>query len=380
MTLVDLAAAWLLGIVAGAVTGAVWWPAVAAIGVAGLAAAFVERRPQLALLGLLAAGLFAGGAARYLDQRPPDEPAGLAVYNDTDALRFRALVADEPEVRGGGQRVRLSIREVFDPSASPGACDGQWQPASGGVLMRSGLFPRYRYGDLLEIAGELETPPTFPDFDYREYLARQGVGSVIAFPDEVRLLSTGNGNPALAALHAVRRQLGDALTQALPEPQAALAQGIFLGQRSAIPDDLTADMNSTGTSHLIAISGHNVSLVAALIISSFAWLIGRRQAALLALLAIAGYTVLTGASPTVVRAAIMGSLFVIATLVGRPGSAATAVALAAAVMTAWNPPVIDDVSFQLSFSAILGLIYLAPALQDHAVRGPRGAALQAGEG
>ena len=84
-------------------------------------------------------------------------------------------------------------------------------------------------------------------------------------------------------------------------------------------------MNATGTSHLVAISGYNVSLVAALMISAFAWLIGRRQAALVALVAIGAYTALTGASPTVVRAAIMGGLFVIATLVGRPGSAATAV-------------------------------------------------------
>ena len=355
MTLVYMAGAWLLGVVAGAATGDVWWPGVAAISVAAFAAAVLERRPQAALLGLLAAGLFVAGGARYVDQSPPEEPAGIAVYNDDAPVLFRALVTDEPDVRGRSQRVRLSVREVFD--------DEQWVPTSGGVLLRRGLFPRYRYGDLLELEGELETPPSSPDFDYREYLARQGIVSLIAYPEEIDTIATGQGNRAAAALHALRRHLGGALARALPEPQAALAQGIFLGQRSSIPRDLTDDMNATGTSHLIAISGHNVSLVAALIISGFAWLIGRRQAALLALVAIAGYTVLTGASPTVVRAAIMGGLFVLATLVGRPSSAPTAIALASALMTAWNPLVVQDVSFQLSFAAILGLVYLTPVFQ-----------------
>ncbi len=358
MTLVYLAGAWLLGVVAGAVGGAVWWPGVAAIGAAGLVAAALERQPRLAVIGLLSAGLFLAGGLRYVDQRPPNQPAGIALHNDGAAVTFRALVSDEPDVRGRLQRVRLSVREVLD--------GGRWRSTSGGVLLRCGLFPQHHYGELLEVTGELETPPILPDFDYRDYLARRGVASVIDFPEEVRTIATGEGNPALAALHSVRNRLGDALARALPEPQAALAQGIFLGQRSAIPTDLTDDLNATGTSHLIAISGHNVSLVAALIMSGLAWLIGRRQAALVALVAIAGYTALTGASPTVVRAAIMGSLFVLATLVGRPGSALTSITLAAAIMTGWHPFVIEDVSFQLSFAAILGLVYLTPMLQERA--------------
>jgi competence protein ComEC len=393
--LVYLAGAWLLGVVAGAAAGEVWWPAVAAIGAAGLAAAALERRPQTALLGLLAAGLFVAGAVRYVDQRPAEEPGGVAVYNDGAPVRLRALAVDEPDVRGRTQHVRLQAREVFDPSAplraspsaplraSPSASlragGERWQPASGGVLLRDGLFPRHHYGDLLELAGELETPPSFPDFDYRDYLARQGIISIIAYP-EVRTIATGEGNRALEALHSARRHLGDALERALPEPQAALAQGIFLGQRSAIPPDLTDDLNATGTSHLVAISGQNVSLVAGLAISGLAWLIGRRQAALVALAAIVGYTVLTGASPTVVRAAIMGGLFVLATLVGRPASAATSIALAAAIMTGLDPPVVLDVSFQLSFAAITGLVYLTPAFQTHGAELLRRWGVEAGEG
>ncbi len=358
MTLIWLASAWLLGVTAGAITGEIWWPAVAGLGAAALANAILARRPWLAMIGLLAVGLFVAGGLRYVDQRPPDEPSGIALHNEAGDVRFRALVSDEPDVSGRTQRVQLSVREVLE--------DGRWTPTTGGVLLRAGRYPQYQYGDVLELSGELETPPSFPDFDYRDYLARQGIVSLIAFPDEARMIETGEGNRLLAAVHGVRRQLGDALARTLPEPQAALAQGIFLGQRSAIPEDLTEAMNATGTSHLIAISGHNVSLVAALIITSLAWLIGRRQAAVAALIAIAAYTVLTGASPTVVRAAIMGGLFVAATLAGRPGSAGTSIAFAAALMTGWDPLVIEDISFQLSFAAILGIVYLSPVFQERA--------------
>jgi competence protein ComEC len=363
LTLVYLAAAWLLGIVAAALWDAPV-AAAAVIAAVGLALALAKRRPQPLALGLLAAALFAGAVWRYEESRPPSEPSGLAVYNDADAVRIRALVVEEPEVRGRVQRMRLEARELWQEDA--------WQPVDGGVLLRRGAVPRYRYGDLLEIEGKLNTPPELPDFNYREYLARQGVQSTIDYPRTERLES-GQGNPAMELVHATRQRLSSALGRALPEPQASLAQGILLGQRSALPRDLADDLNATNTSHIVAISGYNVTLVAGLIVGTLAWFTGRRQAALLALAAIAFYTVLTGASPSIVRAAIMGGLFLTATLVGRPGSALASIVTAAALMTAWHPLAIHDVSFQLSFAAVVGLAYLAPELEARAagLLGPR---------
>lgn len=363
MTLVYLAGAWLLGIVLAAFDGALVWPCAVAIVSAALVAAKVRRSPRLLFLGLAASALFLGAGMRYESARTDGPPTGVAVYNDAAAVRFRALVSDEPEVHGRTQRVRLAVREI--------EVDGVWRDSSGGVLMRASIVPRYRYGDMLEIDSELETPPSSPEFDYRDYLAQRGVASLIDYPS-ARTVARSDGNPALEVLFDARRKLGGAIEQALPEPQAALAQGILLGQRSAIPAGLTADMNATGTSHLVAISGQNVSLVAGFVIAGLAWLIGRRRAALVALVAIAAYTALSGASPSVVRAAIMGGLFVVATLLGRPSSASTSIALAAAGMTAWHPAVVRDVSFQLSFSSILGLVYLTPGLQERGVALLRG--------
>ncbi|MCH8010157.1 MAG: DUF4131 domain-containing protein, partial [Chloroflexi bacterium] len=114
MTLIWLASGWLLGVAAGAITGEVWWPAVAGLGAAALANAILARRPGLAVVGLLAVGLFVAGGLRYADQRPPVEPSGIALHNEAGDVRFRALVSDEPDVRGRTQRVQLSVREVLE--------------------------------------------------------------------------------------------------------------------------------------------------------------------------------------------------------------------------------------------------------------------------
>ncbi len=354
MTLVYLGGAWLLGLVTASLAAGTPWP-LALLGPGlGIAAALSTRRLAPLALGLAAGLLILGGMWRYEQARPPSEPGGIAAYNDGPAVRFRALVSDEPDQRGTSARIRLSAREVW--------VDGAWEETSGGVLLRSSPLPRYRYGDLLEVEGKLETPPVLEDFNYRDYLARQGIGSLTDYPD-VRPLASGQGNPLLEVVHGIRQRLSDALAASLPDPEASLAQGILLGSRSALGPSLTDALNSTSLSHLIAISGYNVTVVAGLVLGSLGWLLGRRNAALAALLAIAAYTVLTGATPSVVRAAIMGGLFLVATLVGRPGSALTAIVLAAALMTAHQPLIVRDVSFQLSFAATVGLVYLSPAIR-----------------
>jgi len=132
-----------------------------------------------------------------------------------------------------------------------------------------------------------------------------------------------------------------------------------------MPDALQRDMSATGTSHLVAVSGQNVSLLAGLIIAAFAWVIGRRPAAGAAMVAIVGYTVLVGAQPSVIRSAIMGGLYILAIASGRQATAPLALFMAAAVMTAVDPQIVHEISFQLSFAATLGLVTLAPLLAQH---------------
>ena len=149
----------------------------------------------------------------------------------------------------------------------------------------------------------------------------------------------------------------------LPEPEASLAGGILFGTRTAIPADLRDDMNATGTSHLVAVSGQNVTMLAALMIAAFGWLVGRRNACWVALAGICLYAALVGAQPSVIRAAVMGALCVMSIALGPPEHRASSPSPAGAAMTALDPQVVHEVSFQLSFASVLGLVVVTPPAQ-----------------
>ncbi|MCK5434785.1 MAG: ComEC/Rec2 family competence protein, partial [Dehalococcoidales bacterium] len=152
------------------------------------------------------------------------------------------------------------------------------------------------------------------------------------------------------------------LAEVLPEPQASLAQGIILGIRGNISSSVNADFSHTGTAHLLAISGLHLAIVAGMILSIGIWLLGKKHYRYiwLTLGIIWLYALLTGMHPPVIRGAIMASLFLTAELLGRQRTAITALAFAAAIMVGISPHILWTASFQMSFVAMAGLIFLAP--------------------
>ena len=351
MILAVLAVAWLLGIAAASFTGTDPAASLAAAGLLGVVS--FALRPRWSTLAFIAASTVLIFAAGWRYESTVREESPVARFNEGATVRLRALVTDEPDEQVTSRVLRLEVRESFT--------NGRWRPDSGGVVMRVPPFPEYRYGDLLEVRGHLETPPTFEAFDYRGYLAHRGIDSLVAYP-AVRVLDHDRGNPVRAAILDRRSALSESITRIIPNPEAGLAAGILFGTRSRLPSDLTEDMQATGTSHLVAVSGQNVVLLAALLMGTLAWLIGRRPAAWTALVAILFYAALVGAQPSVVRAAIMGGLYVVAIALGRRNTAFVAMGMAAALMTAHDPQIVHDVSFQLSFAATLGLILLTSPL------------------
>ena len=220
--------------------------------------------------------------------------------------------------------------------------------------------PHFRYGDELELTGKLEEAPALGNFDYGAYLENQGIHATMSRP-QVRLLADqARGNPALRLIYRVRREVPRGIDRALPEPQSSLAQALLLGLRDGISRDVTEDFRSSGTSHLLAISGLHVGVLLALSLGTAAWLMGRRKQLylLLPLVAIWLYALVSGLSPSVERAAIMGSVYLLALALGRPRSILPALGLAAAVMTGIEPQVLRQVSFQLSFTAVAGIAIL----------------------
>jgi competence protein ComEC len=348
-----IAIAWLAGIIAAALEFASLWPLALAAGAGAAVGLALAHRGRQALAVSLLTSVALLGLVRYEDARPSDMPAGIALLNEGEEVRLEGVITGGPEERERSQRFTLKVNAAF--------VDGAWQETEGSVLVTTRLFPRFRYGDRIELTGRLTTPPSFEGFDYREYLARRGVVSLSVFPELAR---TGTGGSALVRrIDGLRGSLADALGRSLPEPAAALAQGILLGERASIPRDLTDDLNRSGISHLVAISGYNVMLVAGLGLAALSRVIGRRPAALAAILLVLAFAGFVSGAPSVWRAAAMAVVVLFAVPFGRPNNALWAVFLSGALLTAHQPLIIKDVAFQLSFAATLGIVVLARPLQ-----------------
>lgn len=152
--------------------------------------------------------------------------------------------------------------------------------------------------------------------------------------------------------------------QVLPEPHASLLGGMLFGSKSAmLPSDLKELLINTGTIHIVALSGQNISILIRLFSEATLWL-GRRISLLLSFVGIVGFIFLVGGEPTLIRAAIMGSISLIAVYFGRQSWSLLSLVLAAGIMLIIFPGWIDTISFQLSFAATLGIILLVPEIRS----------------
>ena len=320
----------------------------------------VIRRPLLTALLLVVLVL---GMLR-VEVLSGDETSALAAYHGHDRLQLQGSVTGDPEAAGAATRLRLRVDQIMSGD--------DWAEISGDVLVtlresaeltRQRDKPYFRYGDRLLLVGTLEAPPELEDFDYPAYLARQGIKSVSSFP-EATLLNEGEGTAFYRWLYTVRRSIADSLAQVVPEPQASLGQAVLLGLRENLPVDLVDDFRTTGTSHVLAISGLHVGILLGMSLAISGRVFGRRRQLYLTLPFVLMwlYALISGMSPSVTRAAIMGSVFMAAIFLGRPRSILPALGFAAAVMVAINPDVLWSVSFQLSFAAMAGIAVLAEPL------------------
>jgi competence protein ComEC len=289
------------------------------------------------------------GALRYTASIPTFDQGRLAHYNDQGTATITGIVVEAPDVRDRYVNLKVSVQRL--------EISGEKHEVQGLALVRTGRYPSYGYGDELEITGLFQTPPESEEFSYKDYLARQGVHSMVDY-GRITLLSQGHGDPFHQAIYALKARLQQTIARLFPEPSASLLTGILLGIETGIPHDLVEDFNATSTTHIIAISGFNIAIVGGAIGSLTKRYLGIYRAAVVSILVIALYTVLVGADAAVVRAAIMGSLSLIAIIAGRQTFALASLAAAALLMTLWSPLLLWDVGFQLSFAATLGLVLL----------------------
>lgn len=252
-----------------------------------------------------------------------------------DERPWQADVLTVGSTAGGMQRAMLA------------ASDG-----SGSTWRVYAWLPRYPPlvpTDRIGFTARLEPAPQ--DEGFGEFLARSGAVATVRLRSAESLPSAG----PLAELEELRRAGGDHLARALPAPQAGLAAGILIGLRDQVDRTVAAEFATSGLSHVVAISGWNIALVGAVMVALLRWL-PRRQRTIVVLLAIGLYTLLAGASPSVVRAAVMGAICLLARESGRRGGAAGALGLAAFGMIVMDPAIVEDVGFRLSVAATAGLL------------------------
>lgn len=300
------------------------------------------------LLGLLI------GVARYT--------LGWPGYHDISHLNGGAVtltgrVAADPDIRTDGVRYIVEVKNV----------NGQSKKYNGQVYVKTNLYPRYRYGDALELRCSLEEPrpienktnPRVHAFRYDMYLARYGIFSICMQP-KVSFVSSG-GPSLMAALLVVKDNIDEHGQKLWHEPYASFMAGLLYGYRGGL-GELNNDFVRGGISHIVAISGFNISIIAAALLAFLTRLSIRRQKAFyIIVIGIAAFTIATGASGSAVRAAIMGFLVLLAKQWGRLSRIGPVMATTATIMVLLNPFMLFwDVGFQLSFLSTIGIVYLTP--------------------
>ena len=338
--------------------------ALALSSIARIDAVAPRRRLQLILL-LLTPALFAVGFWRADDAGlPSNSLANVDLAGQT--VRLTGVVVDDPQWRNSGIRLLLDA-ETIEIGSERRTVDDRLQlhlPDPQDV----------RYGDRIAVNAVL-TPTSESSDEYLQWLADQRIAAsaLVRSGSLARLSSADLGWPQSLAAD-VRSALNRSIRDALPPPLSGIGQGMITGRRDAIDPELRSDLNDTSLSHLIVISGSNLTLLITLVMAASAWLVGRRFAALLAILAALSYGALIGPDPPVQRAMWMAVVFASAHMLGRGASALYAVSATAALMVALEPHVLLDLSFQLTLAGTLGIVILMPTVSQDFLSGQRGIA------
>lgn len=370
LILVVITCAWLAGILLDSWLLLPLLPLLIGAGAALVFVVLLWHDNQVRLFMLIALCLLLG-AWRHASVSPRNDPQAISNFIGANKLTVRGTVATEPSLQG---KSRLLIIQVSSISNNGG---NSWQNADGKMeaqTLGAEIEDPYgaNYGDSVELQGRLQHPPP---------LSPAGIFAAVTFP-RISVNSTG-GNPIIAALYHLRVVLAGVIAQSLPQPEAALLIAILLGLRTPALKTLTLAFNETGTAHLIVASGFKVTILAGLVDNSTKWLYEKQNvpgtillpaqkrqgswrrwfAKTLVVASIAAFTILNGAGPAALRAGIMGILLVIAPLLGRLYNIYTALALAALLMSIFDPFVLGDAGFQLSLLGTLGIVLLTPLFQ-----------------
>ena len=293
------------------------------------------------------AGIFAGTFFAV----PKD---GYALYYGKKFI-FQATVTEEPTVKDR----KFSL--VVQPAAGMFVVDGR--DTNEKILITGFASQNYGYGDQLYVTGKLSQPQPSVDFDYPDYLHAKGIFAQVSYPSQIFIVGNNPQSKLVDWSLRLKHWLFYRVESVLPKTQAGFAEALVAGDKANMDAASVQAFSSTGTAHMVAVSGYKLTLVLVAIESVGAW-IGRRTASFAAVLFGAVYLACSGFVPAVVRAVVMSILFVLARASGRRYALLPSLMVAALVILALDPLAVRfDLGFILSFVGILGIIYFSPIVK-----------------
>lgn len=295
----------------------------------------------------------------------------------TEFFRYALLQETVPQYIGGMAVVRGTVdgdidRRDFAARVVIRVSHINAKPASGTVLAELPRDAEVFHGGLIEARGMLEAPENFETnggriFDYENYLRARGITALM------RHATLRSFEPRAAArgyLFAIKHAFKDSLERVFSEPRAALLEGLLLGERRGLSEELMNAFVVSGLIHVVVLSGYNISLVVLCLLAMLSFL-PKRLALAAGSAAVVLFALMVGGGAATLRAVIMAQIAILARYLNRPAAALRALAAAGAAMALWNPPIIFDAGFVLSILATFGLITLSPSFERRFARVPK---------
>lgn len=285
-------------------------------------------------------------------------PQTIDYYARKETITLIGTICSAPDVRPLQTKYTICTESIVQ--------NAHTIPVHGKVLLTDKQqWPQYAFGDRLEVEGVLEKPGMIHNtFAYDAYLERYGIYSVMYSGRITLHESTLSWHVVLwRNILNIKQKFEAQINRSLPEPHASFMAGLLTGSRKGIPDNVLQTFQSTGLTHIIAISGYNITLIITLVTQVLFWL-PKNYRTIPAAAMIILFTLFVGASAAVVRACIMGIIGLIALHTNSINSARITMLWTLCIMTSINPKYLwYDAGFQLSFLAVIGLIECSEILK-----------------
>lgn len=316
-----------------------------------------EYLKNVLLLGVIFFLGLAVGQVRVFFIQYPD----VSVIQELNSKKvaLRGVVDREPVSDGETQKVQLQIGSVSFGSTT--------RTVDTKVLLRTHAFPEFSYGDVLVATGTLKAPEEITEedgrsFDYQMYLFKDRVTHTLSFATAEKIGE--EGNLLLRSLFKIKRQFIYSIRDVLPEPHAGLLSGILLGANT-LPKHVTENFRTAGLSHIVVLSGYNITVVAESILVIMK-MVSVKLAFGASLFGVLFFVLMSGAGASAVRAGVMASIALLGKQFNKTYDASRALVLAVWGMVMWNPFVLlYDPSFHLSVLATVGVMYVTPIVSTY---------------